>query len=219
MPFSPLHLLAFLFLLAFLLVFVQVGLATLAFEKLGLTPGQGMLLLFSSLVGSAINLPLFKVRSEPPPEGEFIPPPLRGWAFPQAPEGYTVIAVNVGGCLIPLAFSLHLMLDGRVPPLATLAATTLVAAVSYRFARPIPGLGIGMPLLLPPLAAALVALLLDSAHSAPLAYVGGTLGVLLGADVLHLKDVRRLGAPVASIGGAGTFDGIFLTGIVAVLLA
>jgi uncharacterized membrane protein len=28
-----------------------------------------------------------------------------------------------------------------------------------------------------------------------------------------------LGAPVASIGGAGTFEGVFLTGIVAVLLA
>jgi uncharacterized membrane protein len=28
-----------------------------------------------------------------------------------------------------------------------------------------------------------------------------------------------MGAPVASIGGAGTFDGIFLTGILAVLIA
>jgi len=219
MPFSPLHLLAFLFLLAFLLAFVQVGLATLAFEKLGLSTGQGMLLLFSSLVGSAINLPLFKVRSEPPPEGLVIPPPLRGLLFPQVPEGYTVIAVNVGGGLIPVAFSLYLMAHGMVTPWEALAAIALVAAVSYRFARPVPGLGIAMPLLLPPITAALVALLLSPDHSAPLAYVGGTLGVLLGADVLHLKDVRRLGAPVASIGGAGTFDGIFLTGIVAVLLA
>ena len=31
--------------------------------------------------------------------------------------------------------------------------------------------------------------------------------------------MSALGAPVASIGGAGTFDGIFLTGILAVLLA
>jgi uncharacterized membrane protein len=30
--------------------------------------------------------------------------------------------------------------------------------------------------------------------------------------------VQGLGAPVASIGGAGTFDGIFLTGVLAVLL-
>jgi hypothetical protein len=30
---------------------------------------------------------------------------------------------------------------------------------------------------------------------------------------------RILGAPVAPIGGAGTFDGIFVTGILAVIIA
>jgi len=34
---------------------------------------------------------------------------------------------------------------------------------------------------------------------------------------LQLKDIAKLGMPIGSIGGAGTFDGIFLTGIVAVL--
>ncbi|MGH8630223.1 MAG: DUF1614 domain-containing protein [Burkholderiales bacterium] len=43
--------------------------------------------------------------------------------------------------------------------------------------------------------------------------------MLIGADLLRLKDIRRLGAPIASIGGAGSFDGIFVTGILAVLLA
>lgn len=52
-----------------------------------------------------------------------------------------------------------------------------------------------------------------------IAYIGGTLGVLIGADLLRLDVVRKLGAPVASIGGAGTFDGIFLSELVAVLLA
>ena len=68
-------------------------------------------------------------------------------------------------------------------------------------------------------AATLAALLLDPAHSAPLAYISGTLGVLIGADLLRLRDIGKLGLPMASIGGAGTFDGIFLTGLVAVLLA
>jgi uncharacterized membrane protein len=44
-------------------------------------------------------------------------------------------------------------------------------------------------------------------------------GTLVGADLLNLGRLRGVGAPVASIGGAGTFDGIFVTGIVAVLLA
>jgi len=67
--------------------------------------------------------------------------------------------------------------------------------------------------------AALVALLLDQGHSPAIAYISGTLGVLIGADLLHLKLVPKLGTPLASIGGAGTFDGMFLTGIIAVLLA
>jgi uncharacterized membrane protein len=45
------------------------------------------------------------------------------------------------------------------------------------------------------------------------------LGTLIGADILNLPKVQGLAVPVASIGGAGTFDGIFLTGIIAVLLA
>jgi uncharacterized membrane protein len=41
----------------------------------------------------------------------------------------------------------------------------------------------------------------------------------LYADLLNLGKFTGLGAPVASIGGAGTFDGILLTGILAVLIA
>ena len=54
---------------------------------------------------------------------------------------------------------------------------------------------------------------------AALAYVCGTLGTLLGADVLNLSRVRSLDAAQVSIGGAGTFDGVFLAGILGVLLA
>ena len=48
--------------------------------------------------------------------------------------------------------------------------------------------------------------------------ITGTLGTLLGADLLNLHRLRSLGAGVASIGGAGTFDGVFLSGIIAVFL-
>jgi uncharacterized membrane protein len=64
-----------------------------------------------------------------------------------------------------------------------------------------------------------VALLLSRRYAAPLAYIGGSLGTLIGADLLNLGNLQGLGAPVASIGGAGTFDGIFVTGILAVLIA
>ncbi len=61
--------------------------------------------------------------------------------------------------------------------------------------------------------------LLGREHAAPIAYVAGSMGTLLGADIFNLHRLQELGAPVASIGGAGISDGIFMTGIIAVLLA
>jgi uncharacterized membrane protein len=67
--------------------------------------------------------------------------------------------------------------------------------------------------------AAAVGLLLAFRRAPPVAYVAGSMGTLLGADVWNLGRIAELGAPVVSIGGAGTFDGVFLTGIIAGLLA
>ena len=130
-----------------------------------------------------------------------------------------MIAINVGGALIPILFSLYLFLSQSLPLFTVLLAIAIVAAISYGFSRPIAGLGIGMPIFIAPLTAAVIALMLAPDNSPPLAYICGTMGVLIGADLLRLKDIPKLGAPIASIGGAGTFDGIFFTGIIAVLLA
>ena len=95
----------------------------------------------------------------------------------------------------------------------------MVTAIVHLMAHPVKGVGIAEPIFIPPLIAAGVGLLLSRQYAAPLAYVSGSLGTLIGADLLNLGKIQGLGAPIASIGGAGTFDGIFLTGILAVLLA
>jgi uncharacterized membrane protein len=210
----------FLLALAFLMAVVQLGAVTLAFDKLGLSPQSGFLLLFGSLFGSTINLPLFALR------GNGAPALLSSahWrAILQAPPreftGETVIAVNLGGCVVPVAFSVYLLLATPVSGWQALLGVMAVAMLSRAFSRPMPGIGIGMPVFLAPLAAVAIALLISPEQRAPLAYIAGTLGVLIGADLLRLPDIHELGAPFASIGGAGNFDGIFLTGILAVLLA
>jgi uncharacterized membrane protein len=71
---------------------------------------------------------------------------------------------------------------------------------------------------IPPLAAAAVALILSWHRAPPVAYVAGSIGTLIGADLWNLGRVAELGAPLVSIGGAGTFDGVFLTGIIAGLI-
>jgi uncharacterized membrane protein len=54
---------------------------------------------------------------------------------------------------------------------------------------------------------------------APVAFVAGVAGPLIGADLLHLKDITKVSAGMLSIGGAGTFDGIVLSGVLAAVLA
>ena len=94
-----------------------------------------------------------------------------------------------------------------------------VAAICHGLAQPVHGVGIALPIFVPPLVAAVIAAVVSWRNAAPLAYAGGSLGVLIGADLLNLGKLEGLGAPVVSIGGAGTFDGIFVTGLMAVLLA
>ena len=130
----------------------------------------------------------------------------------------TVVAGDLGGAVIPVVLSLYLIvkhgLYGR-----SLLAVGMVALAVHHMAHPVAGLGIAVPIFLPPLIAAVVAVLLSRGRAGPLAYIAGSLGTLVGADLLNLGRIRGLGAPVASIGGAGKFDGIFLAGIVAMLLA
>jgi uncharacterized membrane protein len=76
-----------------------------------------------------------------------------------------------------------------------------------------------MPGLVLPLVSAAAAPLLAPSEAPPVAFVAGVAGSLIGADLLHLADVRRIGTGMASIGGAGTFDGIVLSGIIAAYLA
>lgn len=221
MPLTPLFMLALLGLLTFLLVLIQIDVLGFAFAKLGLSPQAGMLALFGSLLGSVVNIPLFTVPADPNPPA--LPPlPERFSHLQDAAKGFhgrTVVAINLGGCVIPVGVSLYLLQLHDLPLLPVLLGVAGVTAVSYISSRPVPGLGIAMPVFIAPLVSVLLALILAPQHAAPVAYISGTLGVLIGADLLHLGMISRLGAPVASIGGAGTYDGIFFTGVLAALLA
>jgi uncharacterized membrane protein len=215
--------LPFLLLLLGLLALV-VGMAAMrllryASLSMGISlPGLAAILALS-LLGSYVNIPIAYL-----PEREtttvaqisffgvtYAVPVVHEWAA-------TVLAVNLGGAVIPVAVSFYLMAKHRLWALSALGVA-IVALICHWLARPVPGLGIAEPVLVPAAATACVALLLSRRHAAPLAYVCGSLGTLIGADLLNLDKIQGLGAPVASIGGAGTFDGIFVTGLLAVLYA
>ena len=130
----------------------------------------------------------------------------------------TIVALNIGGGLIPVLLALYQFRHAN--PLAIVLVTAIVTIVSYYAARVVPGIGIQMNPLLAPLTAAIAsAFITRGIHAAPVAFAGGVLGTLIGADILHLKEIQRMTPGVLSIGGAGVFDGIALCGLFALLLS
>jgi uncharacterized membrane protein len=210
----------FLILVAlFLLLLLLLRAFRYAYLRLGLSPAAAMWLLAGSLIGSYFNIPVTQLAAQQVVSGQVVEFFGMRYAVPVVVHWPgTVIAVNVGGAVIPTLVSLYLLIKRQLWG-EGLIAIAVVAAVCHWLAQPVPGLGIALPVFVPALTTAFVALLLSRRDAAPLAYIGGSLGTLIGADLFNFGKIQGLGAPVASVGGAGTFDGIFLIGILAVLLA
>ncbi|OYV07680.1 MAG: hypothetical protein CG444_226 [Methanosaeta sp. ASP1-2] len=226
-PVGMLVMLLFAFLLFAVVGFLFLDLARTAFTKIGFSWSQALIVLLASLLGSSINIPVTNLECSTPLVRErYVRAFGMVYRVPvvDVVSCQTLLAVNVGGAVIPSLISMALIYRFPQSLSYALVAIAFVAVLTNRVARPVKGLGIVTPALLPPISAALAAMLLVYAGGAQhdliflIAYVGGTLGTLIGADVLNLNKIRDLGAPVASIGGAGTFDGVFLSGLIAVLL-
>jgi uncharacterized membrane protein len=97
-------------------------------------------------------------------------------------------------------------------------ASGVTAFVSWKLARVVSGVGIAVPGVVPGVVAGASALLLASESAAPVALVAGVLGPLVGACLLHLRDLEESPVGLASLGGAGTFDGIVLACVLAATL-
>jgi uncharacterized membrane protein len=223
---SPIHffplatplILFFFLLIALLIAVIEIGAIEYAYEKIGIHRRYVFGLLLLSLLGSYVNIPVAELPAEHVLSNQEIPffgmhyivPSLQEW--PQ-----TVVAINLGGAVIPTLLSVYLLLKNGMVGRSALAVL-VVAAVVHWMAQPVLGVGIAVPTFVPPLVATGAALLLAERSTSAVAYVAGVLGTLIGADLLNLERIQGLGAPIVSIGGAGTFDGVFVTGIIAVLL-
>ena len=206
-PYPPLYLLAFLLLLGVLFVLLRWGLIRYVYERLGLSRRTAMFVLFAALLGSGINIPLMQLPAQRIVEPAIVNYFGMQYVIPQVVErGSTVIAINVGGAVIPLLLALRILLHQGVTR-RLLLALGLVTVLMHALAHPVPGVGIALPPFLPSVATAVIAFVADRRNAPRTAFVAGTLGTLLGADVLNLGRVRDLGAPVVSIGGAAPSTG------------
>ncbi len=234
--FRPVSLLYFILLLLALvavvpIIFLLIG--DLLVSALGIPAQWVGVFLFVSLVGSLVNIPVATLESRVPVVGvREISVFGVTWQVPSVGFGVTKthVLINIGGAVLPMIVSGYLLgmpiihaPGNPVDEYIAIGAVLLIVTVLVnRSAQVVEGLGVATPALVPPLVTALATILVDylsPLHSpAQIAYIGGTLGTLIGADLLNLHKIRDIGAPVVSIGGAGTFDGIYFTGIVSVLL-
>lgn len=219
MYFLPISLAIFLIFLL-LIPFLIFILPAVAFSKLGLSPFAGLIFFMLCLAGSTINVPVYRKEfdyyEQQPDEMSLFFNRFFGIKIPEVRE--KTIAVNLGGAILPGLLCIYLFT--RVNPEAAILATAVTTVFSYYLSRPIKGIGIVIPAFIPPIIAAIAALIFAERANAPaVAYISGVMGTLIGADLLRINQINKFGLSFLSIGGAGVFDGIFIVGIISVLLA
>ena len=215
LPFTPYMSIIHILLLLVLIFFP--GIVGLAFIRIGLPPWSIALVLLISLVGSFVNIvireKMVSVDVEP------ILPPILHYLFDIPPiriRRRQILAINVGGGIIPTMVAIYVAT--RLPLLQFLVSLIILSVLVNRLSKVVQGMGIVVPGIIPPILAVLLAYLLYPQAAPPLAFSSGVLVTLLGADIMNLNKLGDMPGLV-SIGGAGVFDGIYLTGVLAALLA
>jgi len=213
-----LPLLIIFFIIPFLLAYIvlTVGLV------LGFSPFTTLILYMAILIGSVINIPVLELEKKYRETRSFFEDPFLNIDK----DKFITVSINLGGALIPTLISIYLILGLSIREItAFFIALIIVISISKYFSRVVKGVGIAMPMLIPPVAAVTASLfatiLLGTGQSslAKISFASGVLGVLIGADLLNLPKIKKLDTDMVSIGGAGTFDGIFLTGVFSVLFS
>ena len=166
----------FAILVGFFLLVLILRSVRYAYESLGVSSNTAIFLLLATLVGSFFNIPI----AELPPERAMSHHHVDFFGMRYAVPGVshwkgTVVAVNVGGAVIPTLMSIYLLMKRELWAKG-LIATAIVALVIHWMADPVPGLGIAVPVFMPVVVTAIVAMLLSRQDSAPLAYIAGSLG-------------------------------------------
>ena len=217
---SPTSILSYVLyiLLPILTIYIGYLVVTKAFNNMGFTSFEAIIIVFVSFIlGKGII-------------DEYI-----GFNFSNIhllTSGNWLIGINTGGAIIPIIISIYLatknkLITNKTQLLKILLGIAIVAIITYFVTAVDPQKGIVSKFpywLLPVFFASLASIFLlwkDKRKAAPFAYICGTMGVLIGADVGHLWELVQIQIPsarTAVIGGADIFDMVFITGILAVIV-
>jgi uncharacterized membrane protein len=203
-------LIIFLLLIPFFVAFIFLYFAKIGLSFLDFSPGVVLLIIFLIIIGSFFNIPFGKKSMVQVTEKRFLGLIRRVVWKPQG------VSINVGGALIPLFITGYFL--SKIPFEPLIIVTLVVAFFSFLGAQFVQEKGVFISMILPVLFSAFFSVLLAPEYAVEVAFSGGVLGVLLGADILYLPWILRKNSGVMSIGGAGIFDGIFLVGLFSAII-
>lgn len=229
---GPLSVLAIMILLGLLILLIPLlilGLIGAAFSRLGFSWIEAIAVILLMLLGSFVNIPLWTFQRINREEESGKPRVFDAFTGEPVPDQRftTTLSLNVGGAVIPFAVSVYLLYEaqraiGDSLLLQVIIALLVIAIITKISTKIIAPIGIRAPLFLPAISAIVCGVLLSGGtglSAAVIAFVGGTMGTLLGADILNLPRIREVNVQNVSIGGAGTFGAVFLCGLLAALIA
>ena len=204
-----------------------LGLIGAALTNLGFSWITAIAVVLLMLFGSYINIPVYTIKREMVRVSPDTTPYRADTPWSPAPVWDTLISINLGGAILPICISLYLLYQAVIITGISLLGTVgagvaLVALVTFVSTRPVPGVGLRVPLIIPALTALLMGMLLFGGAGIPatvLAFVSGTIGILLGGNLAQLHRIKALDVADVSIGGAGTFGAIFICCILPALIA
>ena len=225
---SVLAILLFVGVIILLIPLLVLGIIGAAFTKLGFSWITAIAVVLLMLFGSYVNIPLYRIKRDMVRISSDTTAVFgSGSPWPADPVWETLVSINLGGAILPVCISLYLLYQA-VSIMSTSillqvgAGILIVALVTFVATRPVPGVGLQVPLLIPALTALLMGMLLFGGAGIPatvVAFVSGTIGTLLGGNIAQLYRIRDLEVPDMSIGGAGIFSAIFICCILPALIA
>lgn len=229
---GPLPVLAIVLIIGVILLIIPLlvlGIIGAAFTRLGLSWIAALALVLLMLAGSFVNIPLYRIRRDmvravPMDSG------VHAGAYPFAAPAVweTIISINLGGGIVPLCITAYMVyqgvtVTGKSVFVPVTVCAVLVLLIAFLSTQDIQGSGIRVPVLVPALTALIGGLLLSGGTTgltaAVSALAGGILGTLTGGNLAHLRRIRDLDVPEASIGGSGSFCAVLLCCILPALIA
>ena len=117
---------AFIALLGVITLFIHMGIIRYVYARLGISPATAMVLLWGSLIGSYVNIPIWHLAGQTTIIGERVDIFGMEYILPEEIDWPgTLLAINLGGAVIPILLSLYLLMKTKawVPAIIATAAS------------------------------------------------------------------------------------------------